>query len=108
MNGSKLGSFFYLAVVFALVLACGKQTPPPRGGDEPVTPPGPSDPQAYTLVLFGAPWCTNCKSDFPKINEGLKAELASGKVKGLMYVTTGKTSLSKPTDEIAVGYKDSL
>lgn len=95
-----------LLVIGVLALAgCGQQT---GGTGEPTTFPVPGDAN-YTLVLFGAPWCTNCKSEFPKINEGLKAELTSAKkVNGLLLVTSNSNPAEKPTQEVANTYRDFL
>lgn len=99
-------------------MSCGK--PPKRGGEpvQPTPPPTePTDPSVptpggikLTLRLFGAPWCTNCKSDFPKINEALRNELtgANASVRGELYVETGETPSKPPTEDIAKSYRDFL
>lgn len=105
-------STWRVLVLAGLVLAsCGEQR---GGGGEPTTPPptGPTTPTEaeYTLVLFGAPWCTNCKSEFPKINEALKEELTKqgAKLAGSLLVTSNQTPAEKPSQEVANAYRDFL
>lgn len=106
---NKLISHFMIAMIFALV-GCGKQQT--GGSSQPTTPnPVPQDGQSkYTLVLFGAPWCTNCKSEFPKINAALKTELtkAQPSLKGVLLITSNSTAAERPTQEAANAYRDFL
>lgn len=102
-----------LITIIALIslISCGK---PPKRRSDPVTPPdNPTEPTPtptpvetkLILRIFGAPWCTNCKTDFPKINEALAKELAAG-VRGEIYVETGTSPSVAPTAEDAQSYRD--
>lgn len=101
--------FTNVLMVSFLLVGCGRQVT--SGGGAPSTPP-PTDPvkAKFTLVLFGAPWCTNCKSEFPKINEGLKGELTkpSALIQGSLLVTSNATPSEKPTQEAADTYRNFL
>lgn len=107
-------SLLLFSLVALMLLGCGRAAT--KRGQEPSRPPdAPTTPtttaaKTYTLRLFGAPWCTNCKSDFPKINDALRVELTAEKprVKAELFVTTGDTASQRPTQEIATAYRDFL
>jgi thiol-disulfide isomerase/thioredoxin len=102
---------FILALV--VLFACGRS---PNGGDTtPVPPqncdrPNFSEPVKATLVLFGAPPCSNCHRDFPLIQK-LVDDTPKDKKVGLklrLFVETGSSWTSGPTQNLSDAYRASL
>jgi thiol-disulfide isomerase/thioredoxin len=103
--------FFLFTFVFLIAWStgCGKENPYRYSGlQNPTNQQNPvGQAPAVTLALFGAPWCSNCKVEFPQI-QNLISQLAEPKFKRLalvLYVTTGATAQEQPTDDIAQRYK---
>jgi len=98
-----------LGVFIVLSLgSCGKA---PSTGGEPATPPGPGAAgDKVTLRLFGAPWCTECKHDFPILRDALASEFAKAdsQIYGELYVPTGNDSLEPPSQVQTDAYRDFL
>jgi len=106
-----MGRFGAVLLILLGVLSCGKQSYlRGRSGNLVNPPPGPKDSKHVSLIIFGAPWCSHCKTDFPEINTLLKNELTGRKrsVNGVMYVPTGNSAGEKPTQEAANQYRDFL
>jgi thiol-disulfide isomerase/thioredoxin len=105
--------FLLSFVLFGLIFACGR---PQGGGDhDPVPPqqcdrPNFSEPVKATLVLFGAPPCSNCHLHFPTIQKLVDATPKEKKVglKLRLFVETGSSWTSAPTQNIADAYRASL
>lgn len=59
-----------------------------------------------TLALFGAPWCSECKTDMPAIQAKLDAlsNTRRAYIEVLMYVTTSGNPAVPPTEEVAEQY----
>lgn len=60
------------------------------------------------LLLFGAPWCTNCKHDFPIVRDRLNQAPAEKRLHLAvkMYVVTGAKVTDRPTAAVANAYRD--
>lgn len=80
---------------------------------------GPSKPKAVpqissntvTVALFGAPWCSNCKTSFPQIQQEINALTPDkqSRVTLFLYVPTGRQATDdKPTDAGAEEYRQAL
>ncbi len=101
------------AFIFTLSLlaACGVQ-PKPSVDVGPVVPPPvvvPVEPgqKKAIIALFGAPWCGPCKAAHPQVQAELD-RIGKPGVELRLYVTTGATPVSPPTQEIADKYKKVL
>lgn len=99
---------FVALIVLALYLVgCGKAGKS-IGGDQPAPPPlfG----AKATLVLFGAPPCSNCHRDFPAIKKVLDSYPAGDteRLAVLIVVETGTRWVDPPTQYIADQYATSL
>lgn len=104
-SGSKRKFFYVWAwnafiIVGLIVLACGKEKVLQRGTPN----------KAVTLMLFGAPWCQECKSDFPAMEKEFQALSAAHKdfLSMRLYVVTGPQATDRPTQQIADDYKAGL
>jgi thiol-disulfide isomerase/thioredoxin len=86
-------------VSMLLIAACGKDSKP--------SPPTPVT-GTVTLVLFGAPWCKECREELPAIDKFYRSFDKKSRVSNVLYVTSGDNSLQKPDQSIADKYKDSL
>lgn len=88
-----------------IVLACGKEQKP-----DPLIGPAPGGEKKVTLAIFGAPWCTECKTDLPAIQTAVDG-LSEDQKKNLdvrLYVTTSGNPAVPPTNEVAQQYKEAL
>ena len=102
----------HLVIATLLVLSlgsCGKST---GTGGQPATPPAPPPGAGdkVTLRLFGAPWCTDCKHDFPEIRDALAEELAKkdSRIYGELYITTANDANEAPNQAHSEAYRDFL
>jgi len=91
-------------------MSCGRY----NAGGEPVRPPveptptGVPEVKKTTLMVFGAGFCGDCKSDFPVINQ-LISEIPAAQRKHLdiqLYYVSGDPGLVRPTQSAAESYKD--
>ncbi len=110
----------------AMALSCGKAPklkgdpvrPPDNPPDNPGGPkyceemveakdPNPSE-LKVNLRLFGAPWCSTCKHDFPEICKGLAADFAATplRIRGELYVPTGANPVDQPDLQTTIAYRD--
>lgn len=114
LRAGIVGLFFVLSIscLASSLTGCGKR--PVRAPGTPLSQPDPIEnadvETVATLVLFGAPWCANCKNEFPQIQsliDQLPRERAE-KLGFVLYVTTGATAQDQPSDEIANKYKEVL
>lgn len=77
---------------------------------------GKGDPQVHTgeknvrLLVFGAHWCGTCSAELPKLQEELKARLGdqASRVNVELWVPTGKTPASRPTQAVAEEYREKV
>jgi len=97
---------FWIPVLF-LIAACGKPQRRLRGVENPIDTGATTQ---ATLVIFGAPPCSNCHRDFPEIQHLLDAVPAAQKdgLKVKLYVETGTRWTDPPSPDIAARYRDSL
>lgn len=96
----------FLAVSF-LVCSCGQDK---KAQQDPVDPPKAPDGKAVTLLVWGAPWCTNCKKDLPEVQARLK-EILGDRLKAVdfqLWVPFGATPADPPTAEVAELYRQKL
>lgn len=96
MNGKSL---LFLVVVSVFLGSCGK-------GPKVVTPPLLNG-KSVTLAVFGAEWCGECKADLPILQKKLSERLGAAgieRVKLELWVPTGKTPGTPPSQENADGY----
>jgi thiol-disulfide isomerase/thioredoxin len=63
-----------------------------------------------TLALFGAPWCSECKTDMPAIQAELDKLKASQRafIDTVLYVTTSGNPSVPPTQEGAEQYRETV
>lgn len=102
-----------ILVVFALIaFGCGRYEPAPDPYVPVPTPPGPcpAPTQKVIVAVFGAPWCSACKTQIPKLDGALKKLPADvlARVEFRFYVTTGSNSAVAPTQAEATAYRNSL
>lgn len=94
-------------ILCTLLVACGKeQGPGPISGPPHDLPTG----QNVTLLLFGAPWCTSCKSKLPELQRLLHAQPPSiqSKLAVVFYVTSAASPGEPPTQGVADTYAEYL
>jgi len=93
--------FFVLLAFMVFAISCDrtnqavettKQSGPGEGGYTPAK-----------LLLFGAPWCGECKKELPEVNQLLKEHSAAFReaLTIQVLVTTGAERTDMPTQEIA-------
>lgn len=116
---------FTLLVMSCVILGCGREAISPVSPDEPIpvpgpVPPGPTPPvpplppapgqEKVIVAVFGAPWCSACKSGIPEVQRQLKKLPASklAQIDFRLYVPTGANSGSRPTQAVADQYKQIL
>lgn len=100
-----------LAMGLLLILGCGLE--PGQRPDEvhpPIDPIKPEEGIEVVLVVYGANWCSICKSELPEIQRELDKlpESVREKIAFKLYVPTGNTSATLPTQESADRYRDFL
>lgn len=95
-----------------LLIGCGKEALPPVTPvpPDPIPVPQPSPEKKVVLSVFGAPWCTPCKSALPKIQKELDALPVSERnaIEFRVYIETGPSNTTPPTQQDAERYKASL
>jgi thiol-disulfide isomerase/thioredoxin len=78
-----------LIFTFAL-LSCGRHSVDP----EPFKPPVVTGPQTRVVVaIFGATWCSACKSEIPNLDARLKRLPEFGQIDFRVYVTDAQTQV---------------
>lgn len=65
---------------------------------------------AVSLYLFSAPWCVNCNSELPAINDQLKnlSSVQQAALSSVAYVVSGDQPSAPPTQQIADEYHQKL
>lgn len=112
-------ALFLSLFAFAVLSSCGRtESPTPanvqQGGGSGQTEQGEKEPPPgvapqFSLNLFGADWCTNCKSQFPEIQRLINALPAEKKAgfKLVLYAVESADSVAA-TEESAANYRDLL
>ena len=103
----------WLLTILVLALSgCGRY----YAGGQPARPPATPTPpptnfvgKRTSLFLFGAGFCTKCKTQFPDINHKLTEMPAHqrGLLDLKLYYVAGDPSNVRPTQDLADGYRDS-
>ena len=93
-----------------LLFACGRYYAggqPVRPPVEPVTPPA-IEGKRTTLTVFGAGFCSKCKTQFPELSQSISTMSAAEKkiLDVKMYLVAGEPSNVHPTQDLADQYKD--
>ena len=103
---------FFLALL--VLVGCGYEAsyrapgPSPLPKEEPgPMPPSPGRP-VVTVKVFGAPWCSPCKAALPEVDRKIKASSKRDFIKLVVYVITGVTPSSPPSDDITRRYVQHL
>ena len=101
----------FLAVLF-LLAGCGTEMVSPGGStthpdpSAPITPIKPAPGIKVVIEAFGAPWCGPCKAAMPELERHYKAltKEQKSKIEFRLYVITGGTATSAPTQASAEKY----
>ncbi|MBY0371468.1 hypothetical protein K2X33_12325 [bacterium] len=63
-----------------------------------------------TVILFGAPWCSECKQDLPAIEQEIakRSPRQRAGLRTMLYVTTATSPAAAPTEAVALEYRNAL